>query len=266
MPVGAPAQLIARLLAEGAPVALGLDLPLGLPRAYAKGCAAADFPAFLRGLRPDAPFFQVNTLASTISIDQPFYPQIARKGVNRRQLLEGLRLANWNCLLRACDRQENAAPLFWTLGAKQVGKAAITGWRDCLMPALENGVKVRLWPFDGDLQDLLAPGQAVLAEVYPAAALRNTRLALGGSKRSQAARQGIGSGLLDHLSASKVQPSDTLRKCINNGFGADAAGEDRFDSLLGMLDVIRAVDGTWRPGPALNCPAVRQWEGWMLGV
>ena len=49
-PVGEVAALLPGLLAAGAPVALGLDLPLGLPRDYARHLAEPDFPAFLRGL------------------------------------------------------------------------------------------------------------------------------------------------------------------------------------------------------------------------
>jgi hypothetical protein len=44
--VGEPMALLRPLLSEGAPVFMGLDLPLGLPRAYAAHCAEADFPAF----------------------------------------------------------------------------------------------------------------------------------------------------------------------------------------------------------------------------
>ena len=41
-------------------------------------------------------------------------------------------------LSRACDRataeRPAGAPLFWTLGANQSGKAAIAAWRDMLLP------------------------------------------------------------------------------------------------------------------------------------
>ncbi|MGH7041547.1 MAG: hypothetical protein ACREFY_05370, partial [Acetobacteraceae bacterium] len=48
-PVGEVATLLARLRAVGGgvPVALGVDFPLGLPRAYAADRPEADFPAFL---------------------------------------------------------------------------------------------------------------------------------------------------------------------------------------------------------------------------
>jgi hypothetical protein len=37
-----------------------------------------------------------------------------------------------------------------------------------LAPALNDGKGVLLWPFDGDIGDLLQPGKIVLVETYPA--------------------------------------------------------------------------------------------------
>ena len=81
--MGDPALLVSRLLAEGAPVVLGLDLPLGLPRAYAKDCAAPDFPAFLRALTARPDFFAVNPTLATIGRERPFYPARGLRGMTR---------------------------------------------------------------------------------------------------------------------------------------------------------------------------------------
>ena len=268
MPVGDPAQLVARLLAEGAPVALGLDLPLGLPRAYARGCAAADFPAFLRGLRPDAPFFQVNAELATVSPARPFYPARGRRGMTRAAHAAALGFDGPADLSRLCDRATAArpagAPLFWTLGANQTGKAAISAWRDWLAPALAAGAPLRLWPFEGGLHALLAPGVAVLAEVYPAEALRHAGLRLAGSKRAQAARGALAPALAAALAAWRVRPAAGLAAMLADGFGADAAGEDRFDSLIGLLGLIGVLDGA-RPDCIPDDPWVRRFEGWVLG-
>lgn len=48
------------------------------------------------------------------------------------------------------------------------------------------------------------------------------------------------------------------------GFGADAAGEDRFDCLLGLLCVVNVLAGN-RPDTAPDDPWIRRWEGWVLG-
>jgi hypothetical protein len=60
--VGAPETLLGRLraAADGAPVAFGIDCPLGVPRGYAAAHAVErDFPAFLRGLAGRPGFFEV---------------------------------------------------------------------------------------------------------------------------------------------------------------------------------------------------------------
>ncbi|EFH11119.1 hypothetical protein HMPREF0731_2663, partial [Pseudoroseomonas cervicalis ATCC 49957] len=81
--VGEPAALVAGLLAEGVPVALGLDLPLGLPRGYAAGRGEADFPAFLRGLVASPDFFLVSPTLETVTTARPFYPARGVRGMTR---------------------------------------------------------------------------------------------------------------------------------------------------------------------------------------
>jgi hypothetical protein len=51
---------------------------------------------------------------------------------------------------------------------------------------------------------------------------------------------------------------------IADGFGADAAGEDRFDSTLGVLCVLNVLAGN-RPDSVPDDPWLRRWEGWVLG-
>ncbi len=171
-------------------------------------------------------------------------------------------------LSRWCDRataeRPAGAPLFWTLGANQSGKAAIAAWRDWIAPALAADAPVRLWPFAGGLHALLAPGQAVLAEVYPAEALRHCGLKLAGSKRAQAPRRAAAAPLREVMAARRILPSPSLAAMIGDGFGTDPAGEDRFDSLIGLLGVIGVVDGL-RPDFVPEDPWIRRWEGWVLG-
>jgi hypothetical protein len=268
VPVGDPAARLAALLAEGGPVALGLDLPLGLPREYAAGCAEADFPAFLRGLVARPGFFAVNPGLETVGRDRPFYPARGIRGMTRAAHAAALDLSGPMGLSRWCDRataeRPAGAPLFWTLGANQSGKAAIAAWRDWLAPALAAGAPIRLWPFEGGLHALLAKGQAVLAEVYPAEALRHCGLKLGGSKRAQGPRRAIAEPLRAALARRRVAPSPALAGMIADGFGADAAGEDRFDSVIGLLGLVGVIDGD-RPDFRPEDPWIRRWEGWVLG-
>ncbi|WP_135466443.1 DUF429 domain-containing protein [Crenalkalicoccus roseus] len=263
-----PAALAATLLGEGVPAALGLDLPLGLPRAWAAGRPEPDFPTFLRGLAGRPGFFAVNAGLETVSPDRPFYPARGAKGMTRAAHAAALGLAGPDALSRWCDRataeRPAGAPPFWTLGANQSGKAAITAWRDWLAPALAAGAPLALWPFEGRLRALLAPGRLVLAEVYPAEALRHCGLRLSGSKRAQAARRALAPALAGAMAARRVEPTPALAEAIAAGFGRDAAAEDRFDSVIGLLGLIGVLDGA-RPDFVPEDPWIRRWEGWVLG-
>lgn len=270
VPVGEVATLFARLLdaAAGGPVALGVDLPLGLPRAYAAGLGVPDFPAFLRGLSATPGFFDVCATLDEVSAARPFYPRRGVAGMTRAAHAAALGLASAAGLSRACDRataeRPAGAPLFWTLGANQSGKAAIAAWRDLLLPACAAGLPLRLWPFDGPFRSLLAPGVIALAETYPAEALRQLGLRMGGSKRRQADRAALGPALLEACRRAGAVPDGALTAAALDGFGASAAGEDRFDCVLGLLCVIAVLDGH-RPDTAPPDPAIRCWEGWVLG-
>jgi hypothetical protein len=181
---------------------------------------------------------------------------------------EALGLGGAHGLNRACDRataeRPAGAPLFWTLGANQSGKAAIAAWRDMLAPALAGGSALDLWPFAGPYRSLLAPGRVALAETYPAEALRHLGLRLAGSKRRQADRAALAPALREAMARLRVQPDGALETAMADGFGPDAAGEDRFDCVLGVLCVINVVVGN-RPDDTPPDPWLTRWEGWVLG-
>lgn len=271
-PVGALDSLLARLrrMAGGAAVALGVDFPIGLPRAYVQRHAngAADFPSFLKQLAHQPEFFRVAASLGEIAADRPFYPARGVAGMTRLAHAAALGLGAASDLSRQCDRatpdRPAGAPLFWTLGANQTGKAAITAWRDLLLPALALPEPPRLWPFEGDFLPLLSKGGVVVAETYPAEALRHLGLKMGGSKRRQADRAALAPTLLAAMQALAARPLPALREAIGHGFGADAAGEDRFDSLLGVLCVLGVLQGHRPDGPP-DDPWIRRWEGWVLG-
>ena len=61
---------------------------------------------------------------------------------------------------------------------------------------------------------------------------------------------------------ARVAPS--LQATLEDGFGADDAAEDRFDSLLGLTCVLSVLGGS-RPDAIPEDPWIRQWEGWVLG-
>lgn len=266
--VGDTAALLPTLLVEGVPVALGLDLPLGVPREWAQARPESGFRPFLAGLAATPDFFTVSPTLDMVSPARPFYPARGVKGMTRAAHAAAIGLASAQGLSRCCDRatalRPAGAPVFWTLGANQSGKAAISAWRDWLAPALAQGAPIALWPFDGPLHALLAPGRAVLAEVYPAEALRQLGLVMPGSKRAEAPRRALAGPLAATMARLGVTPLPALTTMMEAGFGADAAGEDRMDCVLGLLAMIAVLDGR-QPDHVPEDPWIRRWEGWVLG-
>lgn len=268
-PVGDLKTFIPRLRAMGAPVAIGVDFPLGLPRAYVRAYVGErDFPAFLGGLAARPAFFSVCGDLGELSPGRPFYPARGIRGMTRAAHAAALGLADPSAISRLCDRatasRPAGAPLFWTLGANQTGKAAITAWRDWLLPALATADPPALWPFAGDLGNLLARHGAVIAETYPAEAMRHIGLAMGGSKRRQSDRAALAGPMHAAMARLAARPCANLAAAIAEGFGADAQGEDRFDATIGVLGVINVLAGN-RPDGIPEDPWLRRWEGWVLG-
>ena len=269
-PAGDLATLFDRLRARGPTVVLGVDFPLGLPRPLRRPSRdRAGLPSFPARASPSA-------LASSRSATRwRSWRWIARSirvgglaGMTRLSHAAALGLGDAAGLSRLCDRataeRPAGAPLFWTLGANQSGKAAISAWRDLLLPALSGSDPPALWPFDGPLLSLLRPGRVAVAETYPAEALRQIGLRMGGSKRRQADRAALAAQLGAVMVGLAATPTPDFLAALPAGFGADAAGEDRFDSVLGLLCLLGVLAGR-RPDTAPPDPWVRRWEGWVLG-
>ncbi|WP_165215362.1 DUF429 domain-containing protein [Affinirhizobium pseudoryzae] len=270
-PVGDTSTLIERLQARavsGGPLLLGFDFPIGLPQAYARKTGLVSFRGFLDVVGTDgwADWFCVATAAEDITLRRPFYP--ARPGGTRRsQLFEALALAPAD-LLRLCEQpapgRQTPAMLFWTLGGNQVGKAAITGWREVILP---HRYRIGLWPFDGRLVDLLQRHAVVVTETYPGDAYGQIGIARRPvwSKRSHWGRLSVAGYLRQWLAAhERVTANAALAASIEAGFGADAAGEDRFDCTVGLMAMIDIALGLRGEGAPPN-DRVTTWEGWILG-
>ena len=272
-PVGDARAFVARQICVNgnAPRRLvGFDFPIGVPAAYGKRTGLANFRALLLavGTGEWAQFFSVAKAAGEISSRRPFYPH-ASGGKKQQHLFDGLSVSGMTDLLRHCERatetRRAACSLFWTLGGNQVGKAAISGWREVVRPAL-TFPHVRLWPFEGALADLAAEGGVVICETYPGEAYAHVGVFFraGESKRRQEDRQTKAEALLDWAAASKVVLSDGASAAVRDGVGASQYGDDQFDAFAGLLGMIEVVEG----GRSEGVPAdedVRNWEGWILG-
>ena len=277
-PVGDVDRLLAGLRAAapaGGPVLAGFDFPLGVPGSYARRAGIADFRAALRrfGRGRWKAFYEVAAAPGEISPWRPFFPARAgKKGEHRRiQLARGLGVARFDDLLREVDRPTGerpaAAVLFWTLGGKQVGKAAIAGWRDLVAPALAAGVPdIAMWPFDGALADCLDGAAVTLVEAYPAEYYRHLGLPLAraGSKRRQQSRRDCAPALTAWAQRAGVELSPDLHGRIADGFGPAAGGEDPFDAVVGAFGLLNVVLGPRPPYEPVDA-AIRRIEGWILG-
>jgi hypothetical protein len=274
-PVGDTPSLLFRLgrRAEGALFTVGFDFPIGLPAAYAKRAGIQSFveelPRFGSGRW--VRFYELARSANDVSVHRPFYPH-GTDGVSQRALFDGLGVANMKELLRECERGQGrpaACCLFWTLGGNQVGRAAISGWREVLAPALaQSAMRVSIWPFHGSLRALMPASGCIIVETYPAEAGLHIGLdapGRGWSKRRQADRQRQGRRLLEWAAKRpEVTISSGLRQAVLAGFSASSSGEDQFDAAIGLASMLEVITGRRADGTARS-PAALQVEGWIFG-
>ncbi len=267
VPVGPVEQFLSMLLKNGksCKTLAGFDFPIGIPAAYGKQANLDSFVSALPlfGVAGWRDFYDVASKKADINVFRPFYP--ARPGGTKRShLIDALGLESSDDLFRLCERISRASPLFWTLGAKQVGKAAISGWREVILPAIQQGAVV--WPFEGQLTDLSSRGELVIAETYPAEAYRHIGINFFKSgKRHVEGRAAQSKAIRDWAEKIDVQFERECLEDIETGFlalGPD--GEDAFDALAGVLSMIDVADGRRLEGVPENSE-VRHLEGWMLG-
>jgi hypothetical protein len=245
----------------------GFDFPIGLPSKYAAAAGIGSFPEFLDALGspPWREFDVVAERPSQIALRRPFYPS-RPGGSSRESLYQGLGLSATD-LRRRCEGTD-AETMFWTLGGKQVGKAALTGWR-LLRRARQREPGIALWPFDGPLRGLLSgSGRVVVTETYPREYYRHLGVTAGGrrwSKRRRLDRLALVPGLLRWADSLAVTWDDRVRRRVTEGFSDGGTGEDEFDAVVGLLAIVGVVTGTIATGEPRDDAAVLSTEGWILG-
>jgi len=257
-----------------AAVLAAFDLPIGVPRTWARRAGVTGFREVLRRMDDGSwPEFHLPAEApAQVSPQRPFYPQ--RPGGTRRDdLVRGLGMASSDDLLRQCDlpvpgAMGAAAPVFWLVGPQQVGKGALSAWREVIIPALRSP-SVRLWPMDGSLRDLLHPGTSVIGESYPRAAYE-WPLAFprsGWSKRRQLDRRDRGRDTAKWLAASglPVTLDEEMDAALRDGFGPASSGEDPFDATVGAVQAIAILEGLLPEMPPGLPKSTLTSEGWILG-
>ncbi|WP_316190591.1 DUF429 domain-containing protein [Bradyrhizobium sp. SZCCHNS2096] len=250
------------LFGHAKPTLAGFDFPIGLPLAWL-GRIGAGFREFV--CSPQAQhFLQPADTLFRISPLQPFYRKHPAGG-RRADLLRALECSTFDQLLRDCDRptscRSRAESIFWTVGAKQVGKAALAGWQDILIPALERGAA--LWPFDGMLAALQGPALTI-AETYPAEAYQHIGMRRTIGKRTQTGRREGCAAMFAWAARHGIQFSSDVEEKLHDGFGPRKDGEDPFDALAGLCGMIEVVDGRRAEAP-VTAPLSFPREGWILG-
>jgi hypothetical protein len=208
----------------------GFDFPIGVPRAYGARSGFSDFKALLTatGKHQWSEFYKPAESQSDISLRRPFYPASSgTKGQHKQEhLFNALDLNETSQLRRRCETTEflskEASPLFWTIGAQQVGKAAIHSWQRIVQPALQNGA--RIWPFDGALEVVTQEAGLVICETYPTAYYPWLGLKIGKPgkpKGDQQTRANEAINLLSFIAARPIIVMPAMRDVIVSGFPKD---------------------------------------------
>lgn len=261
-------------LAANTRIWLGLDMPLGFCQAFFDQTGIVRYTDLLDRLTtPDwQDFFAVCNNADEIRPTRPFYPaHSGPKGtVKRQHLADAFGLETFDQLHRTCERRtryRNAAcPPFWTLGANQVGKALLHGLRHLILPGRAAGY--RIWPFDGDLAECSVKPGVTLIETYPGEVYHWLNIpdnTPNFRKSDQTSRQQALANLIKRLPGWNVSISPDLQNRIENGFTDKEGKDDAFDSLIGVMGLIRIAMGQrteFLPG---NTDMTGR-EGWIVGL
>jgi hypothetical protein len=155
------------------------------------------------------------------------------------------------------------------MGCQQVGKAAISGWRDLLTPALTDpALAIKIWPFSGMLAELCQPGASVVVETYPAEFYSHLGLSFSSlckrSKRRWSDRLVYSDHLISWACAHNIDLDPTIRQTVLDGFGPGPDGEDRFDALIGLYGMINVIQRNQPTGEPFS-PRISRVEGWIFG-
>lgn len=276
-PVGDLGDFLKRVATRSDPagsVLVGFDFPIGLPYTYAQRVGINDFYAALSGFGQGEwdRFYDVAQTTEQISLYRPFYPY--RPGGTRRQhLLDKLGCSSIDDLRRKCEKApplwRTAAPLFWTLGTQQVGKAALIGWQNVIVPGLEDAtLDLVIWPFSGKMAELVSPGRVIITETYPAEYLHQLNLINPGSrfsKRRQSDRARANTVLIERAASEGIAIHPDLERSMRVGFVSNTAGDDQFDAVVGLFGMLQFFTGE-RDLLEPESEGIRQIEGWIFGL
>ena len=243
------------------PLVLGFDAPIGVPKSFLDA---------VRRIRPEVTSFSKwlptaslsdSSSAAAWSIEAPFFGVPAGAGALTRfteaAAQKGVKLR------RKIEERTGGKSVFITAGVPgSVGAAARDVWRG-LAAARAGGKRFHLWPFEGELDALLASGVPVVAEIYPRAAYATAltaelpcrRVVLAKTRRATRARA------LAMLVETRwvVDAGATFED-----LGEAESNEDAFDALMTAAALLRCqVQRLPMFGQPLHEPEA---EGGILGT
>jgi len=204
------------------PALLGIDVGLGVPAGHGQG-----FRAWLAdGTTPIQE--RVAPSAEAWSEARPFFRVPPEPGGLSQFRARGR-------LTRGLDDAVGAKSPFILSGIPGcVGSSCVQIWE-----VLRREPGLRIWPFDGSLHQLLAPGEVVLAEIYPSAQLR----ALCPGRRLRKSR--IEDRTEAMGTAQLPLPPDGL-------MGRTVESEDVFDAWVGLCHLALAAEEGWLEPPGVD--------------
>lgn len=146
-------DILARASRPEAPVLLAVDVPLGLPLGFSEVYAgSAGFLEWLDARGSDADWSSLLAATTAAQTSKAPFVCTATKGDKARGIFP----------MRRCDALTNAESVYWCIGGKQVGRAALQFWFELLQPLRRAHAQVAVWPFDD-----LSNAAFVVAECYP---------------------------------------------------------------------------------------------------
>lgn len=230
-------------------VLVGIDAVLGLPAAFARAAALRGFLHALGWLDRSGGLLQEAASPEAWSLERPFFRVPAGKG-GRARFEEAA--GGPSAVRRQIEIRTRANPVFILGGIPgTVGAGSRALWQE-LVPLVADGKRsFRIWPFEGDLAELISRRTIALVEIYPRAAyaialeenLPARPLSLAKTKRDARGR-----------ALTQLQQTHWVDQGALQLRDADAAleSEDDFDALIAAAALVRLMDA----GHPLSCELV----------
>jgi hypothetical protein len=222
------------------PILITVDVPLGLPADYAEVRKLNG--GFLSWLshRPGKDWRKL--VVNSIAEQDARHPFVVFKKDEKK--------AEGKFPLRRCEELTKGESLYWCVGGKQVGKAALQFWHDALIPLRDEFQdKLAVWPFESTKRK-----SVIVAECYPAM-------------------------LYDQIwrrRVTKTNPCDivdaVLEKqredlCVHvddKTWLHGVSSEDEFDMLTVALDTAKVGGEQAKILSRQDLPVIKNVEGWMI--